>query len=43
MLPSMPRPSKQSLCFRFFDQNFMCISHLSHACYMPPPILSSLI
>jgi hypothetical protein len=21
--------------FRFSDQNFLCISHLSHACYMP--------
>jgi len=31
-----PRSSKWSLPFRFFNQNIVCISHLSHPCYMPP-------
>jgi hypothetical protein len=25
------------LLFRLFDQNFVCISHHSHACYLPRP------
>jgi hypothetical protein len=33
----MPRSSKWSHPFRFSDQNFVYISHLSHACYMPYP------
>jgi hypothetical protein len=31
---SMPKLSKSSLIFRFPDQNFVMISHLSHACHM---------
>jgi hypothetical protein len=31
----MPRSSKWSLPFRFSNQNIICISHISHACYMP--------
>jgi hypothetical protein len=26
--------SELSLPFRFFNQNIVCISHLSHACYI---------
>jgi len=37
ILPHTPRFSKQSLCFRFSNQNFVCISHLCHAWYMPHP------
>jgi hypothetical protein len=33
----MPRPSKWPFTFRFFYQNFVCISHLSHACYIIRP------
>jgi len=29
----MPRSSEWFLPFRFSDQNFVCISHLSHVCY----------
>jgi len=32
-----PRSSKWPLPFGFCDQNFVCISHLSHACYMSLP------
>jgi len=35
--PSMPRSSKWSLPFRFSNQNIICISHISHACYMSLP------
>jgi hypothetical protein len=31
----MPRSPKMSLPFRSSEQNFVCISRLSHACYMP--------
>jgi len=31
---SKPTSSKWSLAFRFFDQNCICFSYLSHACYM---------
>jgi hypothetical protein len=34
ILPSMLTSSEWSLPFRFFDQNFVCISHLSQACPM---------
>jgi len=30
----MPRSCTWSLPFRFSDKNFVCISHLSHACYI---------
>jgi hypothetical protein len=33
--PSTPRSFELSLPFRFSDQNFLCIFHRSHACYMP--------
>jgi len=35
--PSMPRSSEQSSPFRFSDQNTVCMSNFSHACYMPHP------
>jgi hypothetical protein len=35
IFPSMSRSSKWSLPFRFCNLNIACISHLSHACYMP--------
>jgi hypothetical protein len=35
-LSSMPRSFKWSLPFRFSDQNFACIFHLSYACYVSP-------
>jgi hypothetical protein len=34
ILLSTLRPSKWSLPFRVSDRNIVCISHLSHACYM---------
>jgi len=37
IFPSTPRSSHWSLLFRFSDQNFICISHFSHAHYMPRP------
>jgi hypothetical protein len=37
ILPSMPRSSEWSLSFRLSNQNFVHISHLPHACYMPCP------
>jgi hypothetical protein len=37
ILPSTSRSSEWSLRFRFSDQNFVCISYLSHACYIPRP------
>jgi hypothetical protein len=37
ILPSTPRSCKWSLPFRFSDQHFVCISHLSHTCYTPFP------
>jgi len=40
-LPSMPMFSKWSLLFRLSNQNFIRISNLSHAYYMPHPSLSS--
>jgi hypothetical protein len=36
-LPSTPRCFAWSLPFRFSDQNVLCISHFSHACYMLRP------
>jgi hypothetical protein len=33
----MPRFSKWSLLLRFSNQNFPCVSHRFHACYMPCP------
>jgi hypothetical protein len=33
-LPSTPRSSEWSRPFRFSNQNFVCISHLSHSCCM---------
>jgi len=32
-----PTSPKWSLPFRFSNQNYICISHLSHACDMPHP------
>jgi hypothetical protein len=37
ILPFMLRSSKQSLPFRISNQNFVCISHLPHACYITCP------
>jgi hypothetical protein len=37
ILPSVPRPSKRSLSFRFLYQSCICISFLLHACYMSYP------
>jgi hypothetical protein len=37
IFPSTPRSSEWSLLFKFSDQYFLCISHFSHACYMPYP------
>jgi hypothetical protein len=34
IVPSTARSSKCSLPLRFCDQNFVCISHYSHTCYM---------
>jgi hypothetical protein len=34
---STPRSSKWSLPFKFSDQNCVCISDFSHACYIPRP------
>jgi hypothetical protein len=34
-VPSTPMLSTQSLPFRFSNQNFVCISHLSHSSYPP--------
>jgi hypothetical protein len=36
-LPSTLRSSEWSLPFRLFNQNFVCISHLPHTCYIPCP------
>jgi hypothetical protein len=36
ILPSESKSPKWSP-FTFYDWNFVCISHLSHACYMPRP------
>jgi len=33
----------RSLPFEFYDRNFVCISHLSHACYIPWLILLGFI
>jgi len=35
IFPSTPRSSEWSLPFISSDQNFVIISHLSHACYIP--------
>jgi len=35
ILPSTPTSFRWFLPFRYSDQNAVCISHLSHACYMP--------
>jgi hypothetical protein len=37
MLPSMPRSPKWFLPFTFSQNNSVCISYHSHACYMPCP------
>jgi len=37
IFPSMAKRSELSLPFRFSDKNFVCISHLSRACYTPLP------
>jgi hypothetical protein len=43
ILLTMPRSSTWSLPFKFSDKNFACISHHSHAYYMPiNPILLEL-
>jgi len=34
ILPTAPRSFEWSLKFRPSDKSFMCIYHLSHACYM---------
>jgi hypothetical protein len=33
----MPKSSEWSLPFKYSDQNFVCTSHLHHACYMRRP------
>jgi len=35
ILHSTPTSFEVDSSFRFFDQSFVCISHLSNACYMP--------
>jgi len=40
---STPKFSEWSLPFRFSDQNVLCISYLSHLCYMPRPSYPSSI
>jgi len=35
--PFTPTSFEWPLPFRFSDRNFLCISHLSHACYIPTP------
>jgi hypothetical protein len=37
ILPSTLKYSEWSLSFWFSNQNFLCVSSLSHACYMPRP------
>jgi hypothetical protein len=37
IFPSMPRSSQWSLPFRPSNQNTVCTSHLSHACYKACP------
>jgi len=39
ILQHMPTSSKWSLSSRFFDQNFVRISDLSHACYIPADLI----
>jgi hypothetical protein len=39
IFPSTPRSSEWSFPFRFSNQHFICISHLSYACYIPRPSL----
>lgn len=39
ILQSMPRSSKQSLPFNFFNKNVLWISHLSYSCYMQAYVL----
>jgi hypothetical protein len=34
IVPSVPMFSTWSVPYRFSGQNFVCISHLSHACFM---------
>jgi len=36
VFPYTPLSSQWPLLFKFSDQNYAYISHLSHACYMPP-------
>jgi len=43
ILPSLFGFSESSLPFRFPDQNFVFISHISHACYMPHPSVLDLL
>jgi len=43
ILTSVLRSSEWSLPFNFSNQNSVWISRLTHACYMPPSISSSLI
>jgi hypothetical protein len=38
ILPSMHRSSEWSLCFRFPNQDIVCISHLAHPFYTPRPL-----
>jgi len=38
-VPPALQTSERSLPFRFSDQNFVCISHVSRACYMPTYLL----
>jgi hypothetical protein len=39
IFPFTRMSSRWSLPFRFFDQNFLCIYHLTHPRYMPLPSL----
>jgi len=43
IFPSIPRSSKRPILFTFFKQNILCISHVSHSCYMPCLVSSSSI
>jgi len=42
LLPT-PRTPEWSLPFSFFDQNFVCMSHSTDACYIPRQSLPPLI
>jgi len=37
IFPLMARSSECTFPYKFSNRNIVCISHLSHACYMPRP------